>query len=107
MTARVLRKQKVTRLFGVKLIFPRIRHVVRMLNDLHHQELRIEHPVLFRYHTPCDSQYGTEDSDVEEYGPILSYFEMNDEVGVYNRCEHEDCCERSGYKGDEANHNIN
>lgn len=63
-----------------------------VLNDFHHQQLWIEHPVFFRYHAPCDSQNGTEESQIKQNGPMRCYLEMNDKIWVDDRCEHKDCC---------------
>ena len=66
------------------LIFPRLGHVVRIIDDFGHQQFRIKHPVVFRDHAPGDSQRGSKDRQVEEYSPMRCYLEVQKEVGVYH-----------------------
>ncbi len=57
-------------LLRVQLTLPLVWHVVRVLHDLAHEQLRVEHAVLFGNHAPRDREDGPEHGDVEEHGPV-------------------------------------
>jgi hypothetical protein len=93
--------QKEAHRLRVQLVAPIVRHVVSMRHDLGNQFFRREHPDFLRDHTPRNSQNRSEESQVEEHGPVLSDFEM-EEYGVKYRQQEEDRRESARYESHEA-----
>jgi hypothetical protein len=66
------------------LIFPRLGHVMRIIDDFRHQQFRIKNSVVLRNHAAGDSQPSRKDRQVEENCPMGRDFEVQEEVGVYH-----------------------
>ena len=82
-------------LLAMELVLPFVRHVVRVSDHFRHEELWIEHPVLFRDHAPCGAQNTTKETEIEEHSAVGCDFKVEEEVGVQDGGEHEDCSERA------------
>ena len=89
-------------LLRVQLALPLVRHVVRVLHDLSHEQLRVEHAVLFGNHASCDSEDRTEERDVEEHGAVGSDLKVHEQVRVDHRGQHEDGGKGAGDERDES-----
>ena len=72
---------------------PLVRHVVRVLDDVRHEQLRVEHAVLLGDHAARGGEHGAEDGDVEEDGPVRGDFEVEEDIWVDDGREHEHGCE--------------
>ena len=88
-------------LLRVQLALPLVRHVVRVLHDLAHEQLRVEHAVLLRDHAPRGGEDRTKDGDVEEHGAVRGDLEVHEQLRVDHGGEHEDSGERAGDERDE------
>lgn len=83
-------------LLGVELVLPLIRHIMRILNDICHEQLGIEDAVLFWYHPSRNSENGTEHGEVEQDGPMWSDFEMHHHIRIQDSGEQKYSGERPG-----------
>ena len=89
-------------LLRVQLALPFVRHVVRVLHDLAHEQLRVEHPVLLRDHPPRDCEDRSKDGEVEEHRAVRRDLEVEEEVRVDDGGEKEHCREGSGDECDKS-----
>jgi hypothetical protein len=81
---------------------PRVGEVVRVLHDLAHQRVRVEHAVLVGHHPPRDGEHGAEEPEVEEHGPVRRDLEVQEQVRVQHGREHEHRGERARDERHEA-----
>jgi hypothetical protein len=86
----------------MKLASPLDGQVVRVLDNIAHQLLRVHDLVLIRHHPPRDSQDGPKHSDIKQHGPSWGDFEMEECVRVDEGEENEDRGEGPGEERDEA-----
>jgi hypothetical protein len=66
----------------MQLPFPVVWHIMSVAYDLLHQDLGIKYQMAVSNHAPTHSQYASEDSNPEQYGPPLRYFEIKNEFRV-------------------------
>lgn len=73
----------MTYFLAMDLTFPRLRHVMRIVNDFGHQQFGVKYSVVLRDHASGDSQRCRKDREIEEYGPMRRDFEIQEKIGVY------------------------
>ena len=75
---------------GVQLLPPLVRKVVRILDDSLHEHFRVEHPVLFGNHAPCNRKDTTEEGKVEKDRAVRSNLEVDEKIRVNDGSEKKD-----------------
>lgn len=80
----------MTHLGRVQLVLPFRRHVVGVLDDLVHEQFRIDDTVLVRQHASSDREDGPENTNIEQDSSTGRDLEMQERVGIDERKEDED-----------------
>jgi hypothetical protein len=88
--------------FGVQLIPPLVRKVVRVLDDSLHEHFRVEYPVLFGDHAARNRKDTTEDGKVEEDRAVRSNLEVDEKVRVDDGGEKKDGSKGSSHESCES-----
>ena len=86
----------------MQLPFPRLWHVVCVMNDFHHQQLRVEDLVIFWDHASSDSEDGTKDCDIEEHCSVRRNLKVREDLWIENRGEQKHCSKRACNERDES-----
>ncbi len=71
-------------LLRMELAFPLCRHVVRVVDDIHHEDLWVEHEVLLGYHTPRRSKDTTEYCQIKQHGSMGRDLEVENQLWFNN-----------------------
>ena len=96
-----------THLLRVQHVPPRVRHVVRIPNDIPHENLRVKDSVLLGHHATCHSEDGTADTKVEQNRPMGRDLEVEKQVRISDGRKKEDCGEGASNKSHESTRAFN
>lgn len=75
---------------------------MRILDNFHHEHLRVEHSVLFGNHSLCHGEYACEYGDIKYDCPVWRDLKMEENVWVEDRSEDKDRSEGTRYERDES-----
>jgi len=90
-----------TNLLRVQLSLPFIWHIMCILNYLCHEQLRVKHPIVLRYHPSRSGKHGSEYTNIEQDCPTWRNLKVQ-QFRIDDGSEQEDCRKGTGNESHEA-----